>query len=654
MIFIISSITVLIIVLFLIIYLRVPYDVWPLASNAGFFRFSIKYRILLYHKIPVDFILKQFVRAEEVNVNLKFEDLKDYFLSTDEAQTISMVNVLIKAKRAGVRITIDELEKFEISGGNVDQLVSALKVVKNADIDISRDVLETHSIYGGNIEIFVEIMLRSKKAGLDLNLQGLVEENLTDQDMKLIVDVLIRAKKADLYVSENDLSNLKESEKSEFADLRISQKTILEHFRAKIDIDKYVNAMIKAKKAGVEIDKEALNIHYLTDGDMEKLVTTMIRAEKAGIEITQKDLVKNNLEGRDVGIVVKYIIKAKQAGIELLPEELIEFHRVDGNPADFVNALILAKKFKLSIGKKELIDHHLAGANIIEYVMARNIINNNKELNISVEMLNNHYLKGGSLLKVLNAILYAQKNNVPINTATAFALDLIEKYNITDIVNWAVNPEVFDVQPYTKIVTKDGIQITLKTRVTVRGKADLFVRGSRTEVLFARINEATAEEIPKYESHKELLKSLNVVADNVFRKLTGQTKSIPIEGMNKFEAEEHFNAMNDKEKKLNQSSAYEVLDIKIYDIIVGEDTLAEHRIRSAKHNSELADIHAKEHAHHAHGEEVDAKIRLINAKAKLQEGMADAFKNGNFDLKAYQTEKHIFDSFEDEKSNKTH
>lgn len=645
---------VITILLFLMSYFTIPYKIWPLAKNAGFKRISFRYRIILTHKIPVNFILEQFVRASEVNVSLDFDDLKDYYLTTDEEKTRNMVNVLIRAKRAGVRITINELEKFEISGGDVEQLVTALKIVKNASIDISRDVLETHSLYGGNIETFVEIMLRSKKANLQLNLQELVEENLTDEAMKQVVDVLIRAKKSELYISEAEYSELKKGEDGKVMDLRISQKSILEHYRAKIDIEKYVNAMIRAKKAGIDIDKEALNIHYLTDGDMEKLVKTMIQAERAGIEISQTDLVKNNLEGRDVGNIIKYIIRAKQAGIEITADELIEFNRIDGDVDDFVNALIMSKKFKLGIGKKELLDHHLAGAKIMDYVKCREILNNTPDLNITIDTINSHYLKGGNILKTLNAILYARKNNVSISVGTAFALDLLKKDDIFEIVKWAVNPQVFDVEPYAKVVTKDGIQITLKTRVTVRGIADLFMRGSREKLLFSRINEATAEEIPKYESYKEVLKSLNTIADHVFGKLTASAKAMPIEGLNKFEVEEFYTKLNEKEAKLNQSSAYEVLDIKIYDIIVGEDTLAEYKLRAARHNKEIADIHAQEHSAHAHGQEVDAKIRLINAKAKVQEGMAEAFKNGGMDFKNYQTEKHIFDAFEDDPSDKKH
>jgi len=634
-------------------WILVPYDIYPLAENAGFKRFSWRYKRMKMQNIPVKFLLEQYVKALEVNVTLDFDDLIDYYLTYPD-DTEKMISVLIRGKRAGVRVGINDLEKFQISGGDIEQLVKALKIVKNANINVSRDVLETHSLYGGDIATFVGIILRAKKADINMNLQDLVEENLSDEDMQKIVDILIRAKKAGLYISETELQKINKEEADEDedenpnADLRISQRSILEHFRANIDIEKYARAMIKAKKAGLEIDKKALNIHYLTDGDMEKLVSTMIKAEKAGIGITQNELVQNNLEGKDVGKIVKYIIKAKQAEIPLTPGELIDFHRIGGDAEKFVEALIISKKAHLGIGKKELEEHHLAGADVLEYVKARKVIKENVDLEITVSDLDAHYIKGGNMLKALYAILYAKKNNIEISPKLAFVFDLIPNTDINDVVNWAVNPQILNVEPSVAVVVKNGMQITLKLHVTIRGKIALFRKGSREEVLFGRINEAVAEEIPKYQTHKEVLANLNNISENVYKKIAGKAKPYINDGVTKFEAEEEYKKINEKERKLNESSAYEVLDIKVFDLEVGQDTLADYHVKKAEQAKKLAEIHAEEHNAHAHGAEVDARIRLVNAKAKVQEGMAEAFQNGQMDMNAYQTEKHIFGSFKDD------
>ncbi len=626
----------------------VPHRIQPLAKDAGFGMFSLTYRKLKLQKIPVRYLFKQYVRAAAVNIKLNFDDLSEYYLIYQN-KTEDIVTVLIRAKRAGVRVSINELEKFEISGGNPEQLVEALKVVKNANIDISRDVLETHSLYGSNIDTFVEIILRAKKANLELNVQNLVEENFSDDDMKKIVNILIRAQKAGLYITEQEARVRKKSfEENTFADIRISQKGIFEHYRANIDIEKYVNAMIMAKKAGLEIDKDTLNIHYLTDGDMEKLVSTMIKAEKAELKLTQKELVQHNIEGRDIGNIVKNIIKAKQAELDISADELIDFHRIKGDTEAFIKALIIDKKSHLGIGKKELEDHFLAGADVIEYVKSVEIIESDKDLGISRDDLNSHYLKGGNILKTLYAILYARKNNIPINPSLALKFDLIAGFDIDEIVRWAVNPQILAVEPAPTVVTKDGVQVSPKLNVTVRGKIDLFIRGSREKTLFGRINEAVAEEIPKYDSYKYVLKNLNDISNNVYKRLSGQTEVKSEEGKNKFESEEKYNKLNEKEMKLNESSAYEILDIKVYDIEVGKDTLANFKIQHSEHEKELAEIHLHQRIAIAEAEEAEAKVRLINAKAKVQEGMAEAFKKGKFNFKDYQKEKHIFGSFDDE------
>ncbi len=627
----------------------IPNSLHTLAEKSGFNHFSIKYRKMKIQGVDVKFMYKQYSKAHDVGVMLDFDDLLEYYIYSPE-KVEEMVGLLIRAKLAGVKISISELEKFENSGGDPLQLIDALKIVKNANVDVSKSILETHSLSGGDINAFVQIILRENKAHLDLDLAKLVSENLSDEDMIKIVNILIIAQKAGLYVTEKELKEEKKSIKkdSKIADLRISQHGILEHFRANINIEKYAHAMIRAKKAGIEIDKDALNIHYLTDGDMEKLVSSMIKAEKAQIGITQKELVEHNIEGRDIGKIVKNIIKAKQAGLDVSPEELIDFHRIGGIPEDFVKALIIAKKNLLDINKKELEEHFLAGANVMEYVKARELIKFSPDLGVSIEDIDNHYLKGGDVLKTLFALSYAKKNNVPLNAAFAFKLDLVEAFDINEIVNWSVNPKIIEVTPSPTVVAKDGVQVTLKIRATIRGKIALFVKGSKEEVLFGRINEAVAEEIPKYKTYSEVLKGLNVISTNVLSRLQGQLKTISQEFDNKFEAEEEIAKINIKEEELNKSSSYEVLDIKIFDIVIGKDTLAEFKLHHAEHAKHMAEVHLEERISTAEAEEAEAKVRLIHAKAILQEGMAEAFKNGKMDTSLYLKEKYIFNAFDDE------
>ncbi len=639
-------------------YFHIPQELTASAKKAEIGKFSVTYSKLKRQKLPAKFLFDLYAAAKQVKIHLKFDELIEYHKTYPE-KTENLINAMIRAKRSGIDFKISEIEIFEKAKGNIEDLVNALKIVNNANIKIDRDVLETHSLYGGDIETFVEILLRAQKAHLDLDLRQLVEENLNDEDMRKIVNTLIRIKKADLFIAPEEAKKLIDIPDTSHADLRISQKSILEHFRTNIDIEKYANAMIKAQKAGLEIDRRALNIHYLTDGDVEKLVNTMIKAEKAGIYLSQAELVENNLEGKDVGKIVKNIIRAKQAELDLTPNELIEFHRIGGETDKFVTSLIIAQKANLGIGKKELEEHHLAGADVLEYVKSRKLISDLLP-DISADELNSHYLKGGNMLKTILAVMYARKNNVAISASTAFTYDLTPNFDITEIVKWAVNPVVMQVEPIIHIVVKDGILVSPKISVTLRGKIELYTNGSRESVLFGRINEAVSEELTKYDTHSDVLKNLNSIAISVFEKLTGERREISKTGLNKFETEDELKKINKTEQKLNESNALEILDLRITEINIGEDTLADYKIQQAKHDREIAKIESEEHAIKHHAQEVQARIRLIEAKAKVHEGMAEAMKNSKsspeiFDklYSKYQTEKNIFENLEDESFPKT-
>ncbi len=616
--------------------IKIPYEYRPDAKKAGFGHISMTYFKLKLQKMPIKFLFQQYVKALEVNISLEFEDLREYLQSTDEKHTENMVSILIRAKRAGVKVDINELEKFELSGGNPEKLVEALKVVRNANIDISQEVLETHSLYGGDIEAFVEIVLRAKKADLELDMQALVEENLEDEDMKKIVNILIRMKKAGLYITKTEEQHIKTTEKDTLgtnpnADLRISQQSLLEHFRANIDIEKYASAMILAKKAGIEIDKQAMDIHYLTDGDMEKLVSTMIKAERSDLNITQKELVNHNIEGRDIENIIKNIIKAKQAELDLTIEELVDYHRLGLDVEKFVKALINAKKNHLGIGKKELEEHYLAGADVAQYVTARKLIADNPEFGLKKEDIDDHYLKGGNVLKVIYALQHAQRNKIPFGAAQAMQFDLI--YDLDKLLDWSINPQVMKVEPPVTVVGKDGIQLTPKLSVTVRGKLPLYVKGSKEQVLFGRVNEAVAEEIHRHTNYKEVLNHLDRIAENVRRRLQGTLKVPKIDGVSKYETEDEVELINKNEHKLNESSAYEVLDIKVYDIEIGHDTLADFKVHHAEHEKHLAEIHLHEKIANAKADEAHAKARLAEAKAKVEEGIAEGFRTGTLTMK---------------------
>ncbi len=596
-------------------------------------------------KSSAKFIAIQYLKAKEAKVNLELKDLRNYHWHTgnNKEKTENIVQILIGAKRSNIKTDIEKLGKFENSGGNPAKLIEAQKNIKNASLDIPINVLETLSMSGGDITVFVKILLKAQKANLELDLPKLVNENLSDENMDKVVNVLIKALKAGLFITHKEEANIQDKNTG-IIDLRISQKNILDHLRVGIDIEKYISAMIIAKKAGISIDKEALDIHYLTNGDMEKLVKTFIKAEKSGLDLNQKEISEYNIEGRDIGSLIKNLIKARQAGLNLSLDEIIEYYRMKGDASEFINALIRDKEQNLGIGKKELGDHFSAGVNLKDYIKVREILKNSPDIDLSTEEINNHYLKGGNIAACVFAILYAKQHNLNISPQAILATDLLPNLDVNKMLEWAVNPQTKEVTPCIPIVTKDGIQVIPKLKVSLRGIISNYYRGSNEEVLFERINEALTHEIAKCNNHHEVLNNLSVIAKKIQIRLAGKLKTIDnISSGNKFEIEDEIEAANQKEILLNKSSKYEILDIKIYDLEIGKDTLAEHKIHHAKHEAHLAEIHYKERIIKAQAEKEEAEAQLVKSKVALQKGMAEALKNGTFNYSQYQKDRLLFE-----------
>ncbi|MDB5289702.1 MAG: SigmaW regulon antibacterial, partial [Phycisphaerales bacterium] len=94
-------------------------------------------------------------------------------------------------------------------------------------------------------------------------------------------------------------------------------------------------------------------------------------------------------------------------------------------------------------------------------------------LNISTAEMESHFLAGGDVQRVIRAMIAAHKANIDLTWQTSTAIDLAGR-DILDAVQTSVNPKVIDVpngsmgQTTIDGVAKDGIQLRVKARVTVR------------------------------------------------------------------------------------------------------------------------------------------------------------------------------------------
>lgn len=525
------------------------------------------------------------IKAQQAGLNIRFVDLEVYFgLNGDIEKT---VDILLKARHLDFEIELEDLEKFIVAGGDIHTTLKHLIDAKNAGLELKLEELEKYLLLGGNISEVVNALIRAHQEGIkDLTIKYLSEYLSQGGNVNDIVNAVIKLgqEKIDVPLAE------------------------LNSFRAAGgNINELTLGLIKAKHSGFEVKMSKLRSFLAQGGSINKLITVLIKTQSADIELTIDDYERLSRIGADIMKVFVSFKIAKRAKINIPKEKLIEIQVAGGDMFAFIKVLSLAKRLKLEISEEEL------EADVID---KRNV------------------------LKVTFAVIYARKEGVMLDYKKAIRLDR-EGHDVAKVVEWAVNPQVINVES-KPVLSKDGISMKLFANVSVRGKIDMYLRGSRDEVLSDRINEAIVKEVELHEAYKAVLKNLNDIAFKVFRRVTGTMEAEDFPELDKEELAE----TNQKEIKINAGSAYEIIDVNIPNLVIGEDAYTEIKKEHAEINKILAETESEQRIAQAEAQKLEAKAKLIEAEAKLQEGMAHAFKNGRMDTKEYH-KKIIFDESED-------
>jgi uncharacterized protein YqfA (UPF0365 family) len=228
-----------------------------------------------------------------------------------------------------------------------------------------------------------------------------------------------------------------------------------------------------------------------------------------------------------------------------------------------------------------------------------------------------HYLAGGDILSVVNALIAADKAGIALNFPRASAIDLAGR-DVFDAVRTSVNPKVIDCPDPAKgrntidAVAKDGIQLKAKARVTVRANLDRLIGGATEETIIARVGEGIVTTIGSAETHKVVLENPDSISERVLQ------------------------------KGLDSGTAYEILSIDIADIDVGDNigarlqadqAEADKRVAQAKAEERRAAAVALEQEMQARVQEMQAKV--VEAQAEVPLAMATAFRDGNLGILDY-------------------
>lgn len=231
-------------------------------------------------------------------------------------------------------------------------------------------------------------------------------------------------------------------------------------------------------------------------------------------------------------------------------------------------------------------------------------------LDVNVNELEAHYLAGGNVNALVDALIAAQRAEIPLEFERAAAIDLAGR-NVLEAVQVSVNPKVIET-PAIAAVAKNGIEVIAKAKVTVRANIDRLVGGAGEETIIARVGEGIVTTVGSAESHKQVLENPDSISQVVL------------------------------EKGLDSGTAFEILSIDIADVDVGrniganlqtEQAEADKRIAQAKAEERRAMAVASEQEMIARVQEMRAKV--VEAEAEVPRAMAKAFEEGNLGVMDY-------------------
>ena len=230
-------------------------------------------------------------------------------------------------------------------------------------------------------------------------------------------------------------------------------------------------------------------------------------------------------------------------------------------------------------------------------------------LDISVNDLEAHFLAGGDVVRVVNAMISADKANIPLPFKRAAAIDLAGR-NVLEAVQMSVIPKVITT-PKIAAVAKDGIQLMAVSRVTVRTNIDRLVGGAGEETVIARVGEGMVSAIGSATSHKAVLENPDHISKHILS------------------------------KGLDAGTAYEILSIDIADVDVGENIGAKLQIDQANADKQIAQAKAEERRAMAVALEQEMRARVVEAEAEVPRAMAEAFRQGNLGVMDYYKMKNV-------------
>lgn len=241
-----------------------------------------------------------------------------------------------------------------------------------------------------------------------------------------------------------------------------------------------------------------------------------------------------------------------------------------------------------------------------------------RESGIDSKTLEAHYLARGNVPLVIRAMIAASKAKIiNLSFEKARAIDLAGR-NVLEAVQTSVYPKVIDCPPRDTnrmtldAVAKDGIQLKVKARVTVRANLERLIGGATEETIIARVGEGIVSAIGSSESHKDVLENPDRISKTVLN------------------------------RRLDAQTAFEIVSIDIADIDVGDNIGARLQADQAEADTRVARARAEGRRAMAVAAEQEmvagieeSRAALVHAEAEVPKAIAESLQSGNLGIMDY-------------------
>ena len=237
---------------------------------------------------------------------------------------------------------------------------------------------------------------------------------------------------------------------------------------------------------------------------------------------------------------------------------------------------------------------------------------------LTLQALEAHYLAGGRVPLVVQALIAANKAKITeLDFKRAAAIDLAGR-NVREAVQTSVYPKVIDCpgknsgRESLDAVAKNGIQLKVKARVTVRTNLYQLIGGATEETIIARVGEGIVSAIGSAERHTDVLENPDVISKTVLA------------------------------RRLDSNTAFEIVSIDIADIDVGANIGARLQADQAEADTRVARANAEGRRAMAVAREQEmiagmeeSRAALVEAEAEVPKAVAESLASGQLGIFDY-------------------